>query len=70
MVDRTFLLSHLKYHRDNFNFIIKTFLNNDYFINFIFDTINLRLRSLLKHHTKLVFISTYPILNIIFTVVF
>ena len=47
MVNRTFLLSHSKYHKDNFNFIIKTFL--DYPINFIFETINLRLRSLLKH---------------------
>jgi len=46
IVDKAFLLSHPKYHKDNF--IIKTFLNNDYSINFIFVTINLRLRSLLK----------------------
>jgi len=26
----------------NFNFVIKTFLDNDYLIKFIFDTINLR----------------------------
>jgi len=48
IVDKAFLLSHPKYHKDNFNFIIKTFLDNDYSINFIFVTINLRLRSLLK----------------------
>jgi len=41
MVDRTFLLSHPKYYRDNFNFIIKTFLDNNYPINLIFETINL-----------------------------
>jgi len=55
MVDRTFLQSHPKYRRDNFYFIIKTFLD-DYPINFIFDTIkvsiyDLQLRSLLKHRT-------------------
>ena len=49
-MNRTFLLSP-KYHRDNFNFIIKIFLNNDYPIKFIFETINLRLRSLLKRKT-------------------
>ena len=32
----------------NCNFIIKMFLDNDYPIKFIFDTINLRLKSLLK----------------------
>ncbi|KYN22890.1 hypothetical protein ALC57_04673 [Trachymyrmex cornetzi] len=51
MVDRAFLLSHPKYHTDNFKFIIKTFLDNNYPLNFIFDTINLRLRSLLKRKT-------------------
>ncbi|KYN22113.1 hypothetical protein ALC57_05496, partial [Trachymyrmex cornetzi] len=51
MVDRAFLLSHPRYHRDNFNYIIRTFLDNDYPIDFIFDTINLRLRSLFKRRT-------------------
>ncbi|KYN27592.1 hypothetical protein ALC57_02991, partial [Trachymyrmex cornetzi] len=49
--DKVFLISHPKYHINNFNFIIKTFLDNDYQIKFIFDTINLRLRSLLKCKT-------------------
>ncbi|KYQ53233.1 hypothetical protein ALC60_07637, partial [Trachymyrmex zeteki] len=40
-----------KYHEDNLNFIVNTFLENDYPMKFIFDTINSRLRSLLKHKT-------------------
>lgn len=44
MVDRAFFLSHPKYHHKNLNFIIKTFLKNDYTTKFIFDTINSRLK--------------------------
>ncbi|KYN13632.1 hypothetical protein ALC57_14177 [Trachymyrmex cornetzi] len=51
MVDRAFLLSHPKYHYNNFIFIIKIFLENDYPLKFIFDTINSRLGSLFKHKT-------------------
>ncbi|KYN09366.1 hypothetical protein ALC57_18524, partial [Trachymyrmex cornetzi] len=43
--------SHPKYYSDNFKFIIKTFLDNDYPMNFIFDSIDLRLKSLLKRQT-------------------
>ena len=40
MIDRTFLLSDLKYHQKNFEHIISTLLKNDYSIDLIFDTIN------------------------------
>ncbi|KYQ58831.1 hypothetical protein ALC60_02169, partial [Trachymyrmex zeteki] len=30
VVDKTILLSHPKYHEDNLNFIVNTFLENDY----------------------------------------
>ncbi|KYQ58872.1 hypothetical protein ALC60_02120, partial [Trachymyrmex zeteki] len=43
-VDRAFLLSHPKYHKENLNFIIRTFLANDYPIKFIFNTFNSRLK--------------------------
>jgi len=51
MIDRVFLFFLSKYHMKNCNFIIKMFLDNDYPIKFIFDTINLRLKSLLKCKT-------------------
>lgn len=53
-VDRVFLLSHPKYDKENLKRIIRTFLDNDYpvkFIIYIFDTINLRLKSLFKRKT-------------------
>jgi len=45
MIDRALLLSHPRYHKKNINFIINTFLQNDYPLHFIFDTINLRLKT-------------------------
>jgi len=39
MIDRAFLLSHLKFHQKNFKFIIDTFLSNGYPLQFIVDTI-------------------------------
>jgi len=48
MVDRAVLLSHPKYHAKNLEFIINTFVQNDYPLEFIFNTINSRLRSLTK----------------------
>lgn len=51
MVDRAFLLSHPRFHFKNFNLIINTLLENDYPLNFIFENINNRLRSLLNKRT-------------------
>jgi len=48
VVDKMILLSHTKFHEDNLRFIVNTFLENDYPVKFIFDTINFRLRFLLK----------------------
>jgi len=52
MVDRAFLLSHPGYHQDNLNFVVKTFLSNGYPLQFIFDTIQKRLKSLFNKRTK------------------
>jgi len=46
MVDRAILLSDPKFQQDNLHFIINVLLNNDYPLNFIFDTVNTRLKSL------------------------
>ncbi|KYN27975.1 hypothetical protein ALC57_02611 [Trachymyrmex cornetzi] len=51
MVDRAFLLSAPKYHRKNLIFVIETLLMNDYPLDFIFKTINERLKSLLYKKT-------------------
>jgi len=48
MIDRAMLLSHPRYHNKNINFIINTFLQNDYPLHFIFDTINLRLKTVVN----------------------
>jgi len=48
MVDRAVLLSHPKYHAKNLEFIINTFVLNDYPLDFIFYTINSRLRTSIK----------------------
>jgi len=48
MVDRAVLLSHPKYHAKNLEFIINTFVLNDYPLDFIFNTMNSRLRTLIK----------------------
>jgi len=51
LVDRCFLLSHLKYHPENLNFLIQILLENDYPLKFIFDNINNRLKSLIYKQT-------------------
>jgi len=52
MIDRAFLLSHQKFHQKNFNFIINTLLSNNYPLQFIFDTISIRLKTFFKKRTK------------------
>jgi len=52
MIDRIFLLSHPKFHEKNLNFIIETFINNYYLLQFIFNTIQTRLKSLFNKRTK------------------
>jgi len=51
-IDRTFLLSNPRFHQENFNFIIETFLRNGYPLKFIFDTISNRLKHLINKKTK------------------
>jgi len=52
MVDRIFLLSHPKYHQKNLSFIIETFLDNGYPLDFIMKTISNRIKKLIKSKTK------------------
>jgi len=52
MIDKIFLLSHPKFHERNLNFIIDTFINNNYPLQFIFNTIQTRLKSLFNKKTK------------------
>jgi len=40
MVDKTFFLSHPRFHLENLKYIIILLLENDYPLKFIFDTIN------------------------------
>ncbi|KYM96667.1 hypothetical protein ALC62_12663, partial [Cyphomyrmex costatus] len=49
LVDRAFFLSDICFHYKNFKFIINILLDNDYSLNFIFDTINQRLKYLVKN---------------------
>jgi len=51
-IDRAFLLAHPKYHEKNLRFIIDTFKSNDYPVEFIFNVINSRLRTLIKGRTN------------------
>jgi len=51
-IDRTFLLSDPRFHQSNFEFIIETFLSNGYPLKFIFDTIAIRIKNLIKKRTK------------------
>jgi len=53
MVDRTFILSHPKYHQKNLNLIIEILRLNDYPLKLIFDTINARLKYLISEHTRI-----------------
>jgi len=52
MIDRVFLLSHPKFHQQNFKFIIEIFVGNGYSINFIFDTVFMRLKILFNKRMK------------------
>ncbi|KYN27889.1 hypothetical protein ALC57_02707, partial [Trachymyrmex cornetzi] len=51
MVDRAFLLSVPKYHKKNLIFVIEILLNNDYPVDFIFNVMNDRLKSLVYKKT-------------------
>jgi len=50
MTDRAFRLSHPRYHQKNFELLVNTLLNNGYPLSLIFDTINTRLKFLLRQH--------------------
>jgi len=52
MIDRIFILSHPKFHERNLNFIIETFMNNKYPLQFIFNAIQTRLKSFFNKRTK------------------
>jgi len=52
MIDRIFLLSHPKFHERNLNFIIETFINNNYLLQFIFNALQTRLKSFFNKKTK------------------
>jgi hypothetical protein len=51
MVDRAFLLSDAKFHQKNIELMVNTLLANDYPAEFIFETINSRLKSLIHKKT-------------------
>ncbi|KYN17046.1 hypothetical protein ALC57_10682 [Trachymyrmex cornetzi] len=51
MIDRVFFLSHPRFHQRNIISVIDILLNNDYPLDFIFKTINLRLKSLFYNQT-------------------
>ncbi|KYN35068.1 hypothetical protein ALC56_10601 [Trachymyrmex septentrionalis] len=52
LVDRAFFLSDFRFHTRNLTFIINILLNNDYPLSFIFDTVNQRIKSLIRNrHT-------------------
>ncbi|KYQ53305.1 hypothetical protein ALC60_07594, partial [Trachymyrmex zeteki] len=53
MTDRAILLSNPKYHKKNIQFIINTLLKNDYSVDFIFKTINIRLKYLFSGRNPL-----------------
>ena len=46
LVDKAILLAHPKYHQKNLSFIIETFLNNDYPLEFTFEAINTKIKKL------------------------
>jgi len=45
MVDKVFRISYSKFHEKYLNLIIKTYIENDYPIEFVFKTINNRLKT-------------------------
>jgi len=52
MIDRVFLLSHPRFHEKNLKFVVETFVSNNYSLQFIFDRIHMRLKSLFNKQTK------------------
>ncbi|KYN30381.1 hypothetical protein ALC56_15308 [Trachymyrmex septentrionalis] len=52
LVDRAFLLSDVMFHTKNLTFIINILLDNDYPLNFNFDTVNQRIKNLIKNIYK------------------
>lgn len=51
LVDRTFLFSNSEYDTKNLTLIIEILLQNDCLLNFIFNTINNRVKSVLRRET-------------------
>ncbi|KYN35113.1 hypothetical protein ALC56_10583, partial [Trachymyrmex septentrionalis] len=49
LIDRTFLLSDFRFHTQNLTFIINILLDNDYPLTFIFDTVNQRIKNLIRN---------------------
>lgn len=52
LVDRAFLLSHPRCHQNNLKFIINILLDNNYPLDFIFMTLQDRLKYLFINHNK------------------
>ena len=46
-MDKIFYLSHHKFHQKNLEFIMKILLENDYAIDFIFNTMNFKIKTLI-----------------------
>jgi len=51
LVDRAFLLSHPEFHEKNLKFVIRTLLDNDYPLSFIFKVMTNRVKSLVNKKT-------------------
>jgi len=51
LVDREFLLSHPEFHEKNLEFVIRILLKNDYPLNFIFEVMTDRIKSLVNKKT-------------------
>ena len=49
LVDRAFLLSDFRFYSKNLTFLINILLDNDYPLTFIFDTVNQRIKNLIKN---------------------
>jgi len=54
LIDRVILLSHLEFHEENFDCVIRVLLNNEYQLDLIFFTIRRRLHSMInrKFHNR------------------
>ena len=50
MVDKVLLISHPNFYKKNLDHIIRILLDNDYPLKFIFDTIRLRIKILIKRN--------------------